>query len=285
VQFSVIAILFLLLYYPIFPGLYHAWIASGIEFHSDNSYGILVPFISVFLIWKNRKRIPWKDVRPSSIGLAIVVASLIIYLIAYAGGILVIARLAMLTALMGLVLYNLGKDIFRSFLFPFLFLFFMIPIPYSILSLVSLPLQTMVTGVAAHIIKDVFSLPVMREGNMLYFTTTSLEVAEACSGIRSLMTFLMLGSLFAYMSKGSYKSKAFFLAMAVPLAVFTNLLRVTGTGILGHFYGPGVAKGFLHEFSGFAVLAVGLVMMMGMRKLLAFAESKLKSKQAVPNKG
>ena len=132
----------------------------------------------------------------------------------------------------------------------------------------------MVTSLSGFIIRDIFRIPVFHEGNMLYFASASLEVAEACSGIRSLITFLMLGFLFANFSEGSLKRKSIFIVMAVPLAFFTNLIRVVGTGTLAHFFGGGVARGFLHEFSGFVVLGFGLILMMGLWKALTFLEKR-----------
>ncbi len=272
--FGLTFILFLILCSPILPPLYNDWM-----FDSDNSHGILVPFISLFFLWQKRNDIPWEKSRSSNVGLCFLIVSLIIYLIGYAGGIFVIPRLAMLGILISLIYYNFGLSVLRSIGFPLFFLIFMIPVPYSILSIVSLPLQTMVTTISAFMIRDVFLLPVFREGNMLYFTNTSLEVAEACSGIRSLITFLMLGSIFAYISEGSNKGKSVFLIMAVPLAMLTNLLRVTGTGVLAHYFGSRVAKGFLHELSGFVVLGIGLVMMILLWKTIGWVEVKINHKK------
>jgi len=103
---------------------------------------------------------------------------------------------------------------------------------------------------------------------MLYFANTSLEVAEACSGIRSLVAYLMLGVLFAYLMNSSMKRRFILVFSAVPLAFFSNLVRVTTTGILAHFFGSRVARGFLHEFSGMAIFAFGFILLFVVYKLL-----------------
>jgi exosortase len=242
--------------------MYRLWIED-----SNNSHGLLVPFISLFLIWKKRERINWENAKPSGIGLFILVVSLVFYIVGYAGGVEVLPRLTIVSTLVGLIIFNLGLDIFSILAFPLLFLFFMVPAPVSIVGLVSFPLQLIATEISAFIISSL-SIPVLMEGNMLYFADTSLEVAEACSGIRSLVSYLMLGFLFAYLMNSAMKRRSILVFSAVPLAFFANLVRVTTTGILASFFGSRVARGFLHEFSGMAIFAFGFILIFVLYKLL-----------------
>ena len=255
-------ILFVALYLPIFPDMYHLWIEN-----SNNSHGLLVPFISLFLIWKKRGKITWHEAKPSNIGLFVLIVSLLSYIVGYAGGVEVLPRLTIVSTLIGLVIFNVGLNIFSHLAFPLLFLAFVVPVPVSIVGLVSFPLQLIATKISAFIISNL-SIPVLREGNMLYFANTSLEVAEACSGIRSLVAYLMLGVLFAYLMNSSMKRRFILVFSAVPLAFFSNLVRVTTTGILAHFFGSRVARGFLHEFSGMAIFAFGFILLFVLYKLL-----------------
>lgn len=243
--------------------------------HSNNSHGILVPFIFLVLIWNQRNKLNWEKIESSKTGIFIILFSLFMYIIGVAGAIEVLPRVSIVTTLAGLVIYHLGLRNFYKISFPFLFLFFMVPVPVSIITKVSLPLQLLVTKISASIIK-LMSIPVYREGNMLYFANVSLEVAEACSGIRSLIAFFMLSSLFAYSSKGFLSKRLVILLSAVPLAFFVNLLRVTGTGILAHYFGGSVARGFLHEFSGIVVFWIGLVLLFIISKLFKTNTAKLK---------
>jgi exosortase len=137
----------------------------------------------------------------------------------------------------------------------------MVPVPDSIYSLVAFPLQLFATRVAAFLIQF-FAIPVYREGNMLYFVQTQLEVAEACSGLRSLVAFIMLSILFAHMMNKVIWKQATIILSALPLAIIANIFRVTSTGILAHFYGDKVAQGFLHSFSGLSVFAFGFVILL-----------------------
>ena len=169
-------------------------------------------------------------------------------------------RAMIVFSLTGLVLFILGKKIFRLLLFPLFFLLFMVPVPVSIEGMVAFPLQLFATKISAGIIQFC-SIPVLREGNMLYFVQTQLEVAEACSGIRSITSLTMLSMIFLYLMPAGWKTKAVIFLSAVPIAIIANIIRVSGTGILAHYFGDQVARGFLHEFSGMAVFIFGFALL------------------------
>jgi len=242
-------------FYPVYPDLVNAWMHQ-----QDNSYGILVPFLSLYFIWNRRDKLTAVPQQSANWGFVLLTISLLIYLLALVGGVAFISRLMLVWAFAGLVLYVYGWPRFKVLSFPLIFLLFMVPVPVSIVGLITLPLQTFATKVSAGLIKAC-SIPVYREGNMLYFVQTQLEVAEACSGIRSLMALIMLSLVFVYLSKQGIWKKVFLVISAIPIALTGNLLRVSGTGILAHFYGDKVAQGFMHEFSGLAVFVFGMLIL------------------------
>lgn len=262
-QFPILLALLGVVFYPVYPSLANTWLN-----HSDNSHGILVPFIAAYFAWSKKDELRSVPLSTSWWGFAVLVFSLGFYLLSYAGGIAVVARLMIVTSLMGLVLFCYGREIFKTLAFPLFFLFFMVPVPDTVLGIAALPLQLFATKASTFLIQ-VVGIPVFREGNMVYFAQTQLEVAEACSGIRSIMSYAMLSVILAYMLKGSWRKRAILVASAVPLALFANIVRVTGTGILAHFYGDRVARGFLHEFSGLAVFAFGFVLLFSEYLLLS----------------
>ncbi len=265
--------MWMVVFYPLFPQLIKAWTDDP-----NNSHGLLVPLIAAFYIWKKRPELKGCPIQVDLRGVFLLFGSLSIYVLSLAGGISVSARCMMVFSLMGLVLYNYGAIVFKKLSFPLFFLLFMIPVPVSILTLISLPLQHLATDISAALIQFV-SIPVYQEGNILYFARTQLEVAQACSGIQSMMAMLMLGILFVYHNRMAAPGAALLIALTVPIAIFANIIRVTGTGILAHFYGARVAQGFLHEFSGMAVFVFGLVILMGTYQMLQHAYgSKLKKK-------
>ena len=240
---------------PVYPDLIHTWLN-----HSDNTYGILIPFISLYLIWKKRDKLREMKLSNSNWGALILVVSIALYLLSYAGSVAVVARSMIVFSLIGLVLFTMGKVFFKALAFPLLFLLFMVPVPDSVLSLVSFPLQLFATKVSTSFMQAL-SVPTYREGNMLYFAQTQLEVAEACSGIRSMMSLTMSSVILVYFLDGRATRKAILLASAIPLSLFANVVRVSGTGILAHFYGDKVARGFIHEFSGIVVFAFGFILL------------------------
>jgi exosortase len=244
----------IVVYWPILTVLCHEWIN-----YDNNSHGILVPFISLFIIWRERHIIDLSESRTSYIGLGLLVASLIAYVLGYSGKINVLPRVALVTTIIGIVWYNYGKYIFLKIAFPLLFLYFMIPLPVSLEAVVSFKLQTWVTQISSAIL-TALSIVVFREGNILHFASCSLEVAEACSGIRSLTAYIMLGCLFGYIMKGSLLKRSIMVLIAIPLAIIVNIIRVVGTGILANYYGSIIARGFLHEFSGIVVFFLGFLL-------------------------
>jgi exosortase len=117
----------------------------------------------------------------------------------------------------------------------------------------------MITEISADII-DFIGITVYQEGNLLFFSNTQLEVAEACSGIRSLYSYIMLSCIFAMLCRRLDK-KIIMIFAAIPLAIVVNIIRVSGTGVLSHYYGEKVAQGFFHEFTGFIVFALGFILL------------------------
>ncbi len=254
-KFCVLLILWAIAFIPVYPYLFTTWLN-----HSNNSHGILVPFISAYLIWQLRDKLKNAPIAGSKWGIIILCVSMLLYVLSLAGAVAFISRSMIVFSLTGIVLSNFGKAIFSIIKFPLFYLLFMVPVPVTIYGLAAFPLQLFATKVSMFLI-HALSIPVYREGNMLYFATTQLEVAEACSGLRSMTAFIMLGFLFAYMMDKHWRNRIVVILSAIPLAIFANIVRVTGTGILAHFYGAKPALSFLHEFSGLAVFAFGFVLL------------------------
>ena len=243
---------------PIIPSMVNAWLS-----HSDNSHALLVPLVSLYFIWDKRKELARIPTSGSVMGLLLLVLCMILYVLSFVGGIAFFSRILLVASLIAVVWGVLGTAMLRSLAFPLGFLFFMIPVPDTLLNLVSFPLQLLATKISADLIQYC-AIPVHREGNLLFFMNTQLEVADACSGIRSIMSLTMISAIFAYITPGAAWRKIVLVLAAIPIAFVANILRVTGTGILAHFYGDGVARGFLHDISGLAVFMFGLVMLMGL---------------------
>jgi len=262
IKTTILLLIWVAVFFPICPELVHDWFD-----HPDNSHAVLVPFIALFFIWKKRSELQSAHIENSAWGGVLLAISLLVYVASYAGGLAFPARIVMVFSLIGLVWFCFGNKFIRILAFPLGFLLFMVPVPYSLISLVSMPLQLMATKLSAGIIGNC-SIPVYREGNMLFFVQTQLEVAEGCSGIRSIMALTMLSFVFCYFCKDGWWRKSILVAAAIPIALLGNLARVTGTGILAHFFGDQVARGFLHEFSGLVVFAFGMTLLFGLSSII-----------------
>lgn len=262
-KYGVLLLFLIALGIPIFPDMFYQWINN-----QDNSHCILIPFVSIFLGYKYAKTITKEMIKPYGPGIIFLVISLFIYIISVVGGIVLFARIAFILILISLILFNLGHGVIRRLYFPLFFLFFMIPIPATLYSMVAFPLQLFASKVSANAIYSI-GIPVIREGNVLNLTNSSLEVVEACSGIRSLISYITIGVLFVHISETSFVKKILLLCSTVPLALMANIARISSSCILAHFYGEKVAKGFLHEFSGIAVFVLGIILIILLDALLS----------------
>ncbi len=189
------------------------------------------------------------------------------YILSYIGHIAFVSRLMLILSLISLAWYFFGLRLVKIVLFPLLFLFFMVPVPVSFINHITLPMKVFATNMAVPLIK-VFGVPLIQEGNIIHLTTCTLEVAEACSGIRSLTSMLMLGFFFAYMTKGNNYKKVILVLCSPFIAILANVLRITGTGILANFYGETVARGYVHDISGYLVFIFGFAGLFFLFKLL-----------------
>jgi exosortase A len=254
-KFAVLLLVWAVVFSPVVPAMVGTWLN-----HSDNSHALLVPLIAMYFVWIKREELGRIEISGSAVGGLFLAGTLVVYLVSFVGGIAVFARLMIVFSLFGLLWSCMGWQVVRVLAFPLGFLVFMVPVPDSVLGMVSFPLQLLATKIAAGVIQFC-SIPVYREGNMLYFAHAQLEVAEACSGIRSIISLTMLSVIFAHLSGNGWWRKALLIFSAIPIAMLANILRVSGTGILAHFFGNKVARGFLHEFSGLAIFVFGLVLL------------------------
>jgi exosortase len=173
----------------------------------------------------------------------------------------------MIGTLMGGILFVLGWKYLKRLAFPLAVLLLMIPIPAIVFNQIVFPMQLLASRVGESAL-SVAGIPVLREGNVIILSNTTLEVAEACSGIRSLVSLLTLGIVYGYFVDTRTFVRTIIALSAVPVAIVANGFRVAGTGFAAHFYGAEAAQGFFHEFSGWIVFVVALLLLFGVVRLL-----------------
>ncbi|VFQ44331.1 exosortase A [Desulfoluna butyratoxydans] len=213
------------------------------------SHGYLVPLISGFLVWRDKERLRALPVTPWNLGLAVLGGGLLLFWVGTIGAELFVMRCSMLITLAGVILFCLGRQWARALAVPLCYLMFMIPLPTIIWNKIAFPLQLMAASGAAQAL-SLLGVPVFREGNVLQLATTTLEVVDACSGLRSLMSLLALGAAFAFLSSLSPWKKWVLFLSSVPIAVLVNVVRLTTTGLLAVYVSPETAKGTMHDLSG-----------------------------------
>ncbi len=224
------------------------------------SHGFLVPLISGYIVYRKAGILKDTPVVPDNRGILVVLAALLLFVAASLGTESFTMRVSLVVVLAGLVLFLFGREVFRIAAFPLAYLFFMVPLPYILYDSVAFPLKLFVAKYSVLFLKTA-GIVVWREGNIIMFPAIVLEVADACSGIRSLLSLLALSVAFAYFAQPSLLKRAAVIASAVPIALFVNALRVIVTGILAHYWGGRAAEGFFHEFAGMAVFGLAVVLM------------------------
>jgi exosortase len=253
-QTAAIAGLLLWLYIPTFTRLVTQWWTDP-----NFSHGFFVPLFSAFVIWQERSRLIGLSPRPSWWGLLLMGFGLSVLIVGQLGAELFLSRVSFLIVLAGLIVLFLGWSFFRALLFPWAFLFLMIPIPAIVFNLITFPLQLLASKVASTTLPWM-GVPVLREGNVILLPAMALEVAEACSGIRSLMSLATLAVIYGYLMERKIAVRVLLALASVPIAVAANSLRIVGTGLLVQYWDPEKAQGFFHEFSGWLIFMFSLVM-------------------------
>lgn len=239
----------------------------------DFSHGFFVPLFSAFVIWTSRKQLAQLEPRPSWLGLLAVSGALLVLIVGLLGAELFLARSSLVLLLGGLVIHFLGWSYFRVLLFPLAFLFLMIPIPAIIFNQIAFPLQLFASQLAAELLA-LLGVPVLREGNVIRLPTMTLEVVEACSGIRSLVSLATLAIIYGYLMESRVWKRVILALAAIPIAVVANGLRIVGTGLLGEYWDPERAQGFFHTFSGWLIFVLSLLLLFAVHAVMRFFSRK-----------
>lgn len=263
VKLAIIVACLVLLYFRILQGLVSDWVRMP-----DFSHGFLIPIVSLYFVYERRKPLSVLTPSTSWAGFGLLVFGILLYLLGNLATEFFTMRFSMLVVLGGIILFLLGKEYFKALLFPLVFLIFMIPIPSVLMDKITFPMQLFASKVAARSL-DLIGIPVLREGNIIQLANTSLEVAEACSGIRSLISLLALSVVFAYFSQNTTWKRIVLVLSTFPIAIIANAARVAGTGILAHHYGDQVAQGFFHGFSGWILFVVAFICLFAVGGLLS----------------
>jgi exosortase len=250
--YAAIAVLLAFIYYRVAIKLVYDWYSIP-----DYSHGFLVPFFALFLLWDKRNALRSTPIQQSWRGIPLVVFAIILMVLGVYGVDLFTARISFVFLLAGLIWTLFGSLMLRELRFPLLVLVLAIPFPTILFNQITFPLQLFASRIASDIL-PLLGVPVLLEGNVIQLPIMKLEVAEACSGIRSLMSLFTLAVFYGYFLERT-TSRRWILALAsIPIAVTANVLRIVGTGLCVQYWDPDKALGFFHEFSGWVMFIISL---------------------------
>ncbi|MFI5399128.1 MAG: exosortase/archaeosortase family protein [Candidatus Binatia bacterium] len=244
--------------------LYRTVLPSWLEdlwIDPNYSHGLLVPFAAAWLVYERRDRLASLTPNPAGSGGIIVLGGLALLMAGVLAAELFTTRVSMLVVITGLVSFILGYGYIRALALPLAFLLFMVPLPALVLTAIAFPLQLLASQFAVSTLQAV-GVPALREGNVILLPNGALEVVEACSGLRSLVSLAATSVLISVVTLRTSILRLVVVMASVPIAVLMNGFRVSGTGVLAYHFGTGVAEGFFHTFSGWLVF-VGALLVLG----------------------
>jgi exosortase len=237
--------------------------------HDENSsHGFIVPIVSVYLIWKRRGLFTTTLTAPSWWGFIIALLGSLLLIFGWLATEYFTMRFSFIIILCGHIIFWYGFKLMSLLAGPIAYLILMIPIPAILYDAAAFPLKLFVTSVSVAVMKYI-GIMVVREGNIMLFPNITIEVVNACSGLRSLTSLLAIGLAYAMLFVKSYWQKYILILSIFPIALLANMVRVIGTGILAQYFGAAAAEGFFHEFAGLVIFIAAIGMLMTLHAVLS----------------
>ncbi|MCU1322103.1 MAG: exosortase [Acidobacteriaceae bacterium] len=260
--YALIAFLLVAIYFRVAGKLVFDWYDLP-----DYSHGFLVPFFALFVLWDNRAVLRSVPVRATWSGIPLVLAGIAVVILGVYGADLFLSRISFLILLCGIIWTFFGRGMLYAVRFPIFILLLAIPFPAIVFNQITFPLQLFASQLASFIL-PFLGVPVLHEGNVIELPVMKLEVAEACSGIRSLMSLFTLAVFYGYFLERTTTRRVILAIASIPIAVAANAARIVGTGLCVQYWDPEKALGFFHEFSGWVMFVISLVCLYLLHRLM-----------------
>lgn len=254
---------FVVLYFPVFKSLVTAWGSSD-----EYSHGFFILPISIYIVWQKRKALAGIPIRSSWWGLILVLMGLVAYGISLLAGIVTAASFSLVFTIGAVVIFLYGLQMFKMLLFPLFFLLFMIPVPAQIYASATIPLQLLVSKISVWI-AYMMNIPVYREGNIIHLPERTLQVVQACSGLRSIISLLTLSAIFGYLTLRSNLLRSFLFLSGIPVAILVNIFRVLIIILAFYYFDYDLTFGEVHTVFGLILFVVGLLLIYLIKGVLA----------------
>ena len=268
VKFAVAMALTLIAYIPTVNWMIGRW--NGKE--SYYSHGFLIPIITLFIAWQRRDALSKIRIAGNMLGLWMVAACLFVHIICAALRVYFLSGFTLIPLIYGLVLFFFGKEMVRKLTFPILFLFAMIPLPLAVIGTLTVKLKLLATQLSV-VVLNIIGFRCIQDGSLIRMPSSFIEVAAPCSGLRSIISLVTLGLLFAYAMKTSFLKKSILFLSSIPIAIATNVIRITLIAIVNDLYGEKIALGAFHDFTGYMVFVVAFLGLFGVAQMIGARES------------
>lgn len=262
---------FLLAYFPVWKNLVAAWYSSD-----EYSHGFFIIPLCIYILWRKKDILAEIPVRPSSWGLGLVILSLLLYLLAHFAEIITVASFSMVLLVAGIIIYLYGFLMLKELLFPLFLLLFMIPIPAQIYSSLTIPLQLFVTKTSVWI--GALGIPIYREGNVIHLPDRTMQVVQACSGLRSMISLLMFSAIFGYLTLKSNSLRLTLFLTGIPTAIFVNIIRVSLMVLAFHYFNYDLTKDSVHTIFGVIIFFIALIIIAFTKGLLSIWDKSVTEK-------
>ncbi len=250
----IIIFLFGGLYYPVFKSLIVSWYRDWFA-----QYGCIIPFISGYLVWLKRSELKSIKIYSDKFGLIFLIFGAFLFILGERSGERFASHLSIVFVLFGLIYYLLGKEIIKSLLFPIIFLFFMIPIPFQIITFLSFKLKFFASNASAFI-ASVLRIPIYKEHNVINLPNCSFVIVEGCSGIKSILAFMPFSALYSYFfSRKLFKQILIFL-LGIPFALLGNVIRLVLLFVSAFYISENIALKVFHGYPTILVFLITLTM-------------------------
>ena len=260
--------IFIVTFYPVIKSLASVWLKT-----EDYSHGLLIIPISLYIIWRKRNQLKGIKKIPGRYGYTLVTLPILLYIVSSLSEIMTLKYLSLVLTIWSIVWALFGKEVFKTILFPLLFVFLMIPIPAQIYSITTIPLQLIVSK-ASLFICDLLGIPIFREGNVLYLPGQKLAVVQACSGLRSLMSLIALSAIFGYLTLNSNLLRGLLIIFSLPSAIVVNIFRVVIMIISIYYFEFDLTSGEIHNIFGVFIFFLSLVIVTMMKGILSVWDSE-----------
>jgi len=243
--------------------MWERWFARD----SYYSHGILIPFLTVFLIWQKRDVLKNIKAESSTSGLWLFIVGIFIHVLSLLFRVYFTSGFSMIVVLAGFTWCVFGKNILKQVFFPIIFLIFMVPLPLVTVINISFQLKLLSAKMAA-VMLNVINIPAFQQGSFIRMAHASVVVDDVCSGLRSLIALMALGALFAYWMKSGKAKKAVLFFSSIPIAVITNMFRIMVLSVISEWGQAKYVTGLVHNLLGILVFALAILFLIKIEKLL-----------------